>query len=188
MPAAPRCDCLGSCWTGLVWSLLIRPGPICPGSIWGVLIWTGLICGSESEVALCNAWGVLSHRASSLSKAKTRPLAPPGNRWTGRALSFSHRRTVLSSRPKKAAISFHESRRRSGLLVPLCATERPAEPQMKEGSPIMPGCVRLCPLLPGTKPDKYTVCATTREITNSCHSKWVGGADSAGRALLPGEG
>jgi hypothetical protein len=143
--AAPKRQCLGSGWTGLVWSLL-TPGPICPGSIWGVLIWTGLICGSNVKVVVRNAWGVLSHRSNSLSKAKTRPLAAPGTRCTGKALSFSHRRTVLSSRPKKAAISFHESRRRSGGLVALCATERPAEPQMKEGN------ARLCPLMSGFVP------------------------------------
>ena len=47
--------------------------------------------------------------AMSLRRA-ARPLAP-GKRCTGRPNSFSHRLTVRSSRPKKTAISFQESRR-----------------------------------------------------------------------------
>src|SRR5580704_6412490 len=79
-----------------------------------------------------------------------------GSSW--REISFSQRRTALSSRPKKAAISFHESRRRSELVATGCPTKSPERTGwVRRGNArLCPFCVRFCPLRGGGKAHKYT--------------------------------
>jgi len=69
-------------------------------------------------------------------------------------------------------------------------TEYPAAGETKDESPLMPDCVRLCPvvsLAPGGETDKYSVCAATYEIANWCHAEH-GSRGSAGTLLSPSGG
>src|SRR5207247_11050952 len=57
---------------------------------------------------------LLDHASSSARDAKTEPALSWKCRWTGIPSRFSQRWTVLTSRLRCAAMSFHESSRSSG--------------------------------------------------------------------------
>ena len=73
------------------------------------------IAGAASRGSwLCST----SHRSISPAKAKTALRFSPGARRTGSPFSFSHRTTVVTSRPRYSATSFHEFNRRFAPALP----------------------------------------------------------------------